>query len=435
MRIENIAIVGYNKNVDGLLRLLKDNSKVITDKTGILLNIKAIYEENSQIINKDIIKEETIITQSLDKILCDNEIHILVESIDDIKKSRETTIKAINKGKNIVLSNKGLLAQYGEEIFTLAKEKNIHLCYESCVGGGIPIIDVVKEDLLANNIKEIYAILNGPSNYILTQLENKSASLDELIMEVKDKGYTETDPSLDISGIDSAYKIAILSMIAFKTIIPFNKIYVEGIQNISKIDLNFAEQLNCKIKLLSIAKKYNDKIDVRVHPTMLPKKYMLSKVRDEFNAIYLKSDMVGSTIHYGRGAGAYAIGSAIASDIMSIARELFACSEKRTPPFGFYGEYHQEYPIIDIDDISSFFYLRFTVFDKPGVLSKIAGVLGKYDISINAAIQPEIVSDDNYVPLVFTTHETKGKNVKSALEEIELLGLTKNKVMVVRVEK
>ena len=431
-----IGILGYNSNTEGLLSILKDNDNVIKHKTGCEILVKKIFINDPEYnITSSSLNNSIIVSNDPLNILDDKDIKIIVETLDNVKLSRDLIIKIIESNKTPIISNKELLSKYGRDIFSKAFEYGINLGFESCVGGGIPIIDVVKEDLICNNIKEIYAILSGTSNYILTKLENHENNVDNLIEEVKKLGYSEHDPDIDLNGFDSAYKIAILSMIAFKKIIPFDKIYIRGIKNIDKLDIDFAEQLGCKIKLLSIAKNIENKLDIRVEPTMLPKKFMLAKVRDEFNAIYIKSDMVGNTIHYGRGAGSKAIGSALCSDLVSAIRDLEHCNKMRTPPLGYFGDYNEEASIVDHLEIMSPFYLRFIVIDKPGVLATIAGILGNNNISISAAIQPEVMKESSLIPLVFLTHTTKALNIKMAIEEINSLDIIHKKAIVVRVEK
>jgi homoserine dehydrogenase len=432
-----VGILGFNSNTEGLLVFLKENEEIIRNKTGLNIQVKKIYN-NNKTLNNDLlykIARNTIIEEDPLNVITDNDINIIVETLDDVTTCRDLILKIIEYNKIPIISNKTLISKYGKDVFTKAFKRNINISFESCVGGGIPIVDVVKEDLICNNIKEIYGILSGTSNYILTKLENEGNNINDLIKEVKELGYAEYDPDIDINGFDSAHKITILSMIAFKKIIPFDKIYIRGINNINKLDIDFAEQLGCKIKLLSVAKNLNDKLEIRVEPTMLPKKYMLAKVRDEFNAIYIKSDMVGNTIHYGRGAGSKAIGSALCSDILAAIRDLKHCNKMRTPTLGHFGDYSEEAKIVDYLETDSSFYLRFIVIDRPGVLATIAGILGKNNISISAAIQPEVAKESSFVPLVFLTHVTKSLNIKEAIDEINNLDIIHEKALVIRVEK
>lgn len=433
-----IGILGINTNTQGLFALLQDNKKIIESKTGFSIEIKKVFDNcNSTNLKLNDLLNDTnfsIVEDPLN-VINDKDIDIIVETLDDELLAKELIIKILESKKIPIISNKIVLSKFGKDIFYSSYKHGISIGFESCVGGGIPIIDVVKEDLISNNIKEIYAILSGASNYILTKLEDSTNNVNCLINEVKNLGYSEYDPEIDINGLDSAYKITILSMIAFKKMIPFDKIYINGIKNIDKLDIDFAEQLGCKIKLLSIAKNIDNKLDIRVEPTMLPKKYMLAKVRDEFNAIYIKSDMAGNTIHYGRGAGSKAIGSALCSDIVSAIRDLKHCHEMRVPPLGYFGDYKNEVNIVNHLEVASSFYLRFVVIDKPGVLGNIAGILGKNNISISAAIQPEVQKDSCFVPLVFLTHITKALNIKRAIEEINNLDMIHQKALVIRVEK
>ncbi|ADR18778.1 homoserine dehydrogenase [Calditerrivibrio nitroreducens] len=430
----NVGIVGYGTVGKGTVNVLIDNANVIKEKTGIDIFVKSVADLKINEFDDQFLRKVPNKYTDADMIINDPVIDIVVELIGGYNAAKKVILDAIEKKKHVVTANKALLAVYGTEIFKKAEEKSVQLGFEGSVGGGIPIIKVLKEDLAANNIKEIYGIINGTANYILTRMEKEGKEFDEVLKDAQRLGYAEADPTFDIEGIDTAHKITILSSIAFNTIIPFDKVFVEGISSIKQVDIDFAKKLNCKIKLLAIAKKHENDIEVRVHPTMIPERYILSKVENVFNAIYLVSDKLDRTIHYGRGAGGLPTGSAVAGDIISIARDIICGCHKRVPVLGFTKEYRSYFPVKNIDDIRSSFYLRFMALDKPGVLSKIAGVLGKYNISISAAIQPGDYSPGDVVPLVFMTHETIGRHVSDAVREIDSMEYVKSKTVVIRVE-
>lgn len=430
----NVGIIGLGTVGMGTLNVLLENRETIINKTGLNINVKSVCDLKINNISSELLKGVQVKTADMNEILNDSEIDIVVELIGGYTVAKRIIMSAFDNGKHVVTANKALLAVDGKDIFKKSEEKGLYLGFEGSVGGGIPIIRVIKEDLAANNVNEIYGIINGTANYILSKMESEGKEFDEVLKEAQRLGYAEADPTFDVEGIDTAHKIAILSSIAFQTIVPFEEVFVEGISNIKQVDIDFAKKLNCKIKLLAIAKKHADDIEVRVHPTIIPERYILSKVNDVFNAIYIVSDKVDRTIHYGRGAGSLPTGSAVAGDIINIARDIVSCGKKRVPTLGFQTDYEPQYPVRDINEINSSFYLRFSALDKPGVLSKIAGVLGKYGISIKSAIQPGDRAPNDVVPLVFMTHETKGRNVNDAVAEIDSLEYVRDKTVVLRVE-
>jgi homoserine dehydrogenase len=429
----NIGIIGYGTVGKGTVQVLTDNAETIRENTGVELRIKTVAD---LILPDDkYLKNISIKTKDAYDIINDGEIDIVVELIGGYEPAKTFILNALKAGKHVVTANKALLALHGKELFIAAKENKVMLCFEGSVGGGIPIIRVMKEDLAANNILEIYGIINGTANYILTKMEKEKKEFHEVLKEAQKLGYAEADPTFDVEGQDTAHKITLLASIAFNTLVPYENVFVEGISKIKQVDIEYARKLGCKIKLLAIAKKYEDDIDVRVHPTIIPDRYILSKVEDVFNAIYLVSDKVDRTIHYGRGAGSLPTGSAVAGDIIGIARDLVAGCSKRTPVLGFVNEYRSYYPVRNINDIKSSFYLRFTAVDKPGVMSSIAGVLGKYNISISSAIQSvDKEAEGDIVPLVFMTHKTIGKSVMDAVKEIDKMDIVREKTVVIRVE-
>ncbi len=429
----NIGIIGYGVVGSGTVENLIYNADIIKRKTGLDIIVKGIADLNIDKKNDEILKDIQIKTKNANDLINDPDIDIIVELIGGYGVAKDFIIGAINNGKHIVTANKALLAIHGKEIFSLAKEKGIMIGFEASVGGGIPIIRVMKEDLVGNNIQEIYGIINGTANYILTRMTKEGKAFNDVLKDAQEKGYAEADPTFDVEGIDTAHKICLLSSIAFSSIIDFNKIYVEGISNIKPVDIEIAKELGCTIKLLAIAKKDGLKVEVRVHPTMIPTDNMLASVDGVFNAICVTGDRVGTTMHYGRGAGSAATGSAVVGDIVNIASKLSNnYSSSLVAPLGFIESNNIE--LIGIEDIHSCYYMRLMVDDTPGVLAKVGGILAKNGISVSKALQRENEKGSNFVPLVFITHEVVGKNIISAINEIDNLDITAEKSVVIRVE-
>ena len=310
----------------------------------------------------------------------------------------------------------------------------VDIGFEASVGGGIPIIRVMKEDLAVNNILEIYSIINGTANYILTKMTEEGKEFADVLKDAQKQGYAEADPTFDIEGIDSAHKLSILSSIAFSTMVDMDKVFVEGISNIKPIDIAIAKEFGCVIKLLAIAKRHGNDIEVRVHPTMIPFTNTLAQVNGVFNAVYLKSDRTGPTLHYGQGAGSVPTGAAVAGDIINIARNIASNINVRVPVLG-YEKQEENINIIDIKDIHSSFYMRLMVEDTPGVLAQVGLILANNGISVSSALQRESsVECSGCVPLVFMTHEVVGSQIINAVKEIDAKPFIKEKTVIIRVE-
>lgn len=429
MRKINIGIVGLGTVGSGTFKILTDNKDILKERTGFEIIIK-------KIATRDIKKERSvkvpkkILTEDVYSLINDPEIDIIVELIGGIHPAKEFILDAISKGKHIVTANKALLATEGEEIFSFAQSKNVEIGFEASVAGGIPIIKALREGLIANKIKAIYGIINGTSNYILTRMTEENLDFSVALKEAQELGYAEADPTLDIEGIDSAHKLAILARLAYGIKIPFDKIYVEGISKVTPQDIEFASELGYKVKLLAIAKETDGMIELRVNPTMIPKEYLISKVDGVFNAIYVEGDAVGSTLYYGRGAGSLPTGSAVINDIVDIGRNILSNSINRMQVVY---ETQKTIKLKDMEDIISMYYFRFSAIDKPGVLSKISGILGDHNISIASVIQKGRRVGEA-VPLVVLTHEAKERDVIKAINEIDKLPVVDGKTNFIRVE-
>ncbi|MBF0517266.1 MAG: homoserine dehydrogenase [Nitrospirae bacterium] len=425
-QIVNIGIIGFGIVGSGTARIILQNAALIERRTGKKIILKRIADLD---INRDrgIAIAEGVLTTDVNEIINDPGIDIVVELIGGIEPAKKFMLAALKQGKHIVTANKALLATHGAEIFKEAEAQNKSIGYEAAVAGGIPIIKVIREGLAANKIQSIYGIINGTSNYILTRMTKEGAPFDEVLKDAQRLGYAETDPTFDIEGIDTAHKLTLLSSLAFGIPLSFDKIYKEGITAITPDDIAYASELGYKIKLLAIAKVVDTEIELRVHPTMLPDDYLISQVDDVLNAVYVVGDAVGETMYYGRGAGDMPTGSSVVSDIIDIAGGgAVRCRS-------FLNTNTDGYKIKDISDIETMCYFRFTVLDKPGVLSKISGVLGDHNIGISAVIQKER-REGRAVPLIVLTHRAKERDIVNAVAMIDTLPIVAARTRFIRVE-
>jgi homoserine dehydrogenase len=425
----SVGIIGFGTVGTGTVKILLENKDVLKERLGFGINLRRIAVRD--IRRKRSIKvPKGILTTDIDAVLNDPEINIVVELIGGISPAKDFIIRAIRNGKHVVTANKALLATKGNEIFVAAQKAGVEIGFEASVAGGIPIIKVIREGLVANRIKAVYGIINGTSNYILTKMTEENVEFSGALKEAQELGYAEADPTLDIEGIDSAHKLAILASLSYGIPVPYKNIYTEGISGISIQDIGFASELGYKIKLLAIAKESDNVIELRVHPTMLPKDYLISKVEGSFNAVYIEGDATGSTLYYGRGAGDMPTGSAVVSDIVDIARNIRKNAIGRVPVIT---STVKNVRIKKIDDVVSMYYFRFSALDRPGVLSKISGILGNYNISIASVIQKGRRIGEA-VPLVVLTHEAREKDVRQAIKEIDRLTVVMDKTVFMRVE-
>jgi homoserine dehydrogenase len=427
----NVGIIGFGTVGTGTARILIENAEIIRRRLGAPVMLRKISD-------LDIKRDRGIklggvqLTTDVKDIINDPDIDVVVELIGGYKPAKEFMLEAIRNGKHVVTANKALLAVHGEEIYAAAEKAGVTVGFEASVAGGIPILAAVRNGLAANNIRSIYGIVNGTCNYILTLMTNEGRKFNEVLKEAQAKGYAEADPTFDIEGIDSAHKLAVLTMLAYGTPVKFDDIYTEGISKITPIDIEFARDLGYKIKLLAITKMVNGEVEARVHPTMLPNDYPIAQVDGVFNALSIVGDAVGSTMFYGRGAGDMPTGSAVVSDIIDIGRDILSGSTNRSPVTAF----RERVPLTirRMDDIVSCYYLRFSVLDKPGVMSRITGVLGKNNISISSMIQKGRKVDEA-VPVVMMTHEAVERDVRRALDEINKMDCVAGPTMVIRVEE
>lgn len=425
----NVGIIGFGTVGTGTARILIGNRDLLKERTGIDINLKRIADIDIK-RDRGVKLPKGVLTANADDVINDPDIDIIVELIGGTTIAKEIMLKAIRKGKHVVTANKALLATYGNEIFGAAQKHKVEVGFEASVAGGIPIIKVMREGLVANRIKAVYGIINGTTNYILTKMTDEKAEFADVLKEAQKLGYAEADPTYDIEGIDAAHKLAILASLAYGAQFSIRDVYTEGISKITPLDIEFARELGYKLKLLAIAKQTNGKVELRVHPTMVPEEYLISKVDGVFNAVYVEGDAVGSTLYYGRGAGDMPTGSAVVSDIADISRNIAGNISSTVPAMG--GSRKPEM-LMKMDDVRSMYYFRFAALDKPGVLSKISGIFGKYNISITSVIQRGR-HERKAVPLVILTHMAREKDVAMAIKEINRLKTVDGKAMVIRVE-
>lgn len=433
MKKINVGIVGFGTVGTGTAKILIENSLLIEERVGTPIVVKKIADQDTE-KKREVNVDPSILTKDAREILDDPEIDIVVELIGGYGYARDFILDAIDKGKHVVTANKALLAVHGDEIFSAAYRKGVDIGFEASVGGGIPIIRALKEGLVANRIESIYGIVNGTTNYILTKMTAEGKKFGDVLKKAQEKGYAEADPTFDVEGVDAAHKLAVLISLAYGVRIRFEDIYTEGISKITPLDIEFAREFGYRIKLLAITKDDKGKIEARVHPTMLKESAMLANVDGVFNAIYVTGDAVGSTMFYGRGAGMMPTGSAVVSDIADIARNIIKKSHQRVPPLGCMEGRIKDAKVKDISETVNHYYIRFSAMDKPGVLSKISGILGENNISISSMIQKGRQVGGS-VPIVMMTHEAKEKDVRKALDEIDRLPVVHEKTVFIRIEE
>ena len=422
-----VGIVGCGTVGSGVVKLLNENGKLIERRIGKRVEIAFVSDlEPEKVISLGVPKEKvyTDAFKAIEEVECD----AVVELIGGTGVAKRVIEEALKRKRHVITANKALLADYGRELFTLAKENGVSLKFEASVGGGIPVIKALREGLVGNRIERIYGIINGTANFILTQMSQKGLSFEEALRLAQEKGYAEADPTLDVEGFDAAHKIAILSSLAFCRWVKTENVFVSGIRELTPLDIEIArEEFGYSVKLLAIAKETDGALEVRVHPTMIPEEHILSSVNGVFNACLIEGDFVGETLYYGKGAGQRPTASAVVSDIVDVAVGNEFC----VPECLFNAD---KLPIKEPDRFVSSFYLRFTAVDKPGVLAKIAHILGKYQISIKMALQKSIDFNGG-VPVVMTTHPARKREIDLAVKEIDQLDVILKPTFVCMIEE
>ena len=433
MKTINVGLLGIGTVGGGAYTVLKRNQQEIGRRAGCSITMKVVADKDLEKL-RSIVGERALITANAFEVVENKDIDIVVELIGGTGVARELILKAIANGKHVVTANKALLAQHGNEIFAAARKADVMVAFEGAVGGGIPIIKSLREGLTANRIEWIAGIINGTSNFILSEMREKGASFGDVLKEAQRLGYAEADPTFDVEGVDAAHKLTIMAAIGFGIPMQFGSAYIEGISKLTREDIRYAEELGYRIKLLGIAKRKEQGIELRVHPTLIPARRLIANVEGVMNAILVKGDAVGQTMYYGAGAGAEPTASAVVADLVDVARMLTADPEHRVPHLAFQPDQLSSTPILPMSEVETSYYLRMGVQDKPGVLADITRILADSSISIEAMIQKEPEEGQTQVDIIMLTHLTVEKNVNSALAKIEALPVVTRKVTRIRLE-
>ncbi|MDO9572910.1 MAG: homoserine dehydrogenase [Candidatus Omnitrophota bacterium] len=429
MKKINIGLIGFGNVGCGVVKILQQRKAFLAQKIGIEIAIKKICDKDTA-KKRDVLIDKSLLTSDANLVLNDPSIDIVVELMGGTTLAKDYILSALKKGKHVVTANKALLAEHGLELFAEASERGKNIYFEASVGAGIPIIKSIREGLIANKFSCVFGIVNGTSNYVLTQMSDENCTFSTALSAAQAKGFAEKDPSLDIQGIDSAHKLVLLTYLAFGRIVNLKDIFIEGISHISLADINYAKELGYTIKLLAIAKKEGNELEVRVHPTFLPQEHLLASVDGVFNAIYVSSDLAGDLMFYGPGAGQLSAASAVVSDIVDLTQDIKAGLFRPTLNTV---EDNLIKGLRKIDEFENKYYIRIMAIDKPGVLAKISGILAKYGISIASVTQKEKLKSQ-VVPVVMITHQAKEKSLRSALKMIDKLTDIKEKSIAIRIE-
>ncbi len=430
MKSVKVGIAGLGTVGSGTVNVLQRNAAEIARRVGRPIEITHIGARRpNPACELGDIKVSTDIFALVD----DPNVDILVELIGGTTVARDLVLAAIRNGKHIVTANKALIAEFGNEIFQVAQEHNVDVGFEASVAGGVPILKALGEGLAANRIKWVAGIINGTGNYILTEMQEKGRDFAEVLAEAQALGYAEADPTFDVEGIDAAHKLTILASIAFGIPLQFSKVYTEGITRITTEDISAVDYFGYRIKHLGIAKDTGNGIELRVHPTLIPKEVLLANVNGVMNAVMVEGDAVGPTLYYGAGAGAEPTASAVVADIIELSRALTADQLERPPFLGFQTEQLSTDEVLNIDDVVCSYYVRLHVQDKTGVLADITRLLSEEGVSIEAMLQRD-TEEEGYVSIVLMTHKIRESALQRALDNIAALDAVHNEIMRIRVE-
>ncbi|HUF21403.1 MAG TPA: homoserine dehydrogenase [Burkholderiales bacterium] len=433
MKPIQVGLLGIGTVGGGTYTVLKRNREEIARRAGRDIVVRTGAVRDLEKARKLVGKEVDLVTDPF-KVVIDPGIDIVVELIGGTAVARELMLAAIDNGKHVVTANKALLAKHGNEIFLAAQEKGVMVAFEAAVAGGIPIIKALREGLTANRIEWIAGIINGTTNFILSEMRDKGASFAEVLKQAQQLGYAEADPTFDIEGIDAAHKLTIMAALAFGVPMQLDKAYTEGISGLTREDIRYAEEFGYRIKLLGITKRVPEGIELRVHPTLIPYRRLIANVEGAMNAIVVKGDAVGATLYYGAGAGAEPTASAVVADLVDVTRMHTADPEHRVPHLAFRPDRLSDTPILPMSEVQSSYYLRLRVLDQPGVLADITRILADLSISIEAMLQREPVEGEEAVDIIMLTHMSREKNVDAAIQRLEALPVVAGKVKRIRIE-
>jgi homoserine dehydrogenase len=433
MKPINVGLLGIGTVGGGTWTVLTRNQQEITRRAGRPIHISVVADKNLALA-KQITGGACRVTDDAYAVVSDPEVDIVVELIGGYGVAKDLVLKAIENGKHVVTANKALLAVHGNEIFAAAQRKGVMVAFEAAVAGGIPIIKALREGLTANRIQWIAGIINGTTNFILSEMRDKGLSFETVLKEAQRLGYAEADPTFDVEGVDAAHKLTIMSAIAFGIPMQFDKAHIEGISKLEADDIKYAEQLGYRIKLLGITRRTAAGVELRVHPTLIPTRRLIANVEGAMNAVLVQGDAVGSTLYYGKGAGAEPTASAVIADLVDVTRMHTADPEHRVPHLAFKPDAVADIPILPMAEVETSYYLRLRVEDKPGVLADITRILADQQISIDAMIQREPGEGEEQTDIIMLTHVTREKNVDAAIAKIEALPVVKRRVIRLRLE-
>lgn len=434
MKQLNVGILGLGTVGGGTYTVLTRNAAEITRRSGVEIKVLQVADRNLEHA-KSIVAGAVEVTGDAFAVVNNPNVDVVVELIGGYTLSKDLVLQAIANKKHVVTANKALIALHGNEIFAAAKANNVIVAFEAAVAGGIPIIKALREGLAANKIEWVAGIINGTTNFILTEMREKGLNFADVLGEAQRLGYAEADPTFDVEGIDAAHKLTIMSAIAFGMPMKFDQAYTEGITKLQQVDIKYAEELGYRVKLLGITKRTSGGVELRVHPTLIPEKRLVANVNGAMNAVVVKGDAVGPTLYYGAGAGAEPTASAVVADLIDVARLIDATSAQRVPYLAFQPEQVLDLPILPIDEIQSAYYLRLRASDKPGVLAEVTKILGDRAISIDAMMQKEPDENETEADIVILTHITVEKNMNDAIAAIESLAAINGKVVRIRMEE
>ncbi|WP_042886244.1 homoserine dehydrogenase [Cupriavidus necator] len=429
-----VGLLGIGTVGSGTYNVLKRNQEEIRRRAGRGIEIAIVADLNTERA-RELTNGEVEIVSDANEVVNRPDIDIVIELIGGYGIARELVLKAIENGKHVVTANKALLAVHGNEIFEAARRKGVIVAFEAAVAGGIPIIKALREGLTANRIQWIAGIINGTTNFILSEMRDKGLDFDVVLKEAQQLGYAEADPTFDIEGVDAAHKVTLMSAIAFGMPVQFDKAHVEGITKLSATDIKYAEELGYRIKLLGITRRRDDGVELRVHPTLVPASRLIANVEGAMNAVLVQGDAVGATLYYGKGAGAEPTASAVIADLVDVTRLHTADPNHRVPHLAFQPDELSSVPVLPIEEINSSYYLRMRVSDETGVLAEITRILAEGGISIDAMLQKESREGEPQTDIIILTHITREKHVNAAIAKIEALPTVLSDVTRLRMEE
>lgn len=434
MKPIHVGLLGIGTVGGGTFTVLKRNQEEIKRRAGRPIEITVVADRNIEAA-RQITAGQCRVTDDAFSVVNDPNVDIVVELIGGYGVARELVLKAIENGKHVVTANKALLAVHGTEIFAAAQKKGVMVAFEAAVAGGIPIIKALREGLSANRIQWIAGIINGTTNFILSEMRDKGLSFDTVLKEAQRLGYAEADPTFDVEGVDAAHKVTLLSSLAFGIPVQFDKASVEGISRLNAEDITYAEQLGYRIKLLGITKRVEKGIELRVHPTLVPAKRLIANVEGAMNAVMVQGDAVGSTLYYGKGAGAEPTASAVIADLVDVTRMHTADPENRVPHLAFQPDALSDLPILPLCEIVTSYYLRLRVADEPGVLAEVTRILAERKISIDALLQKEPAEGESEANVILLTHKSREADIDSAIAALQALPVIRGNVVRLRMEE